>query len=177
MIRALALVFCVATLPASADPGTARYSDKLLSLTQGVFCEVESSESVEAPGTVAGRIELYDEVPEFQWLSTRVPAVLGLSFGIKTQTDGRLLQGVVITLTHPPFKDSGATEQRYVTSMGGTGVSINAYTFDLPEEMVQGTWTFTATQGGREIYKASFDVVSPLQEPEIAGSCGFAAIS
>lgn len=176
MLRLLALL--ALTSPAFAESATARFDSGLLSLTQGVFCEVDSIGAIDAPGTVAGKIELYDSVPEFQWLSARVPAVQGLSFGIRTNTrNGLLLDGVVITLTHPAFTVSGATRQTYVTALGGPGPSINAYTFDVSEEMVQGTWTFTAEQNGREIYQAKFEVVSPLAEPEIANSCGFTPMS
>lgn len=176
MRHILALLLLIS--PAFAEPATTRFDSALISLTQGVFCEVPSVGSIPAPGTVAGKIDLYDAIPDFQWNSARVPAVLGLSFGIKTQTgDGQLLQGVVITLTHPAFRDTGATQQTYVTALGGSGPSINAYTFDLPEEMVQGTWTFTATLDGREVYQAAFEVVSPREEPQIASSCGVAPMS
>ncbi|WP_422827148.1 DUF3859 domain-containing protein [Thalassococcus sp. BH17M4-6] len=165
-------------VPAWAVSATPQFDARLITLTQGIFCEVESSDSVAAPGTVAGKIDLYDYVPEFQWIGGRVPAVMGLSFGLRSVTvSDQPLQGVVISLTHPPFRGSGATQQSYVTSLGGPGPSINAYTFDLPEELVTGTWTFTANHNGREVYRASFEVVPPQAEPEIANSCGGAPMS
>ncbi|WP_372837190.1 DUF3859 domain-containing protein [Puniceibacterium confluentis] len=48
---------------------------------------------------------------------------------------------------------------------------MNAYTFDLPEELVPGTWTFTASQNGRELYRAQFTVVPSSQAPQIASGC------
>lgn len=180
MLRALLLSLLCLTVPVSAmaESAAKNMSPLIASLTQGVYCEVPSVGSMQAPGTIAGRIDLYDTTPEFQWLSTRVPAVLGLSFGIRTQTlGGQMLGGVVITLTHPPMGARGTTSQSYVTQLGGNGPSINAYTFDLPEEMVTGTWTFTASQDGREVYSASFEVVPPMAEPQIANSCGFAPMS
>lgn len=151
----------------------ARYDADRFAITQGVFCEVPSSGRVEAPGTVAGHIELFAETPEFQWLTNVVPAVPGLSFGVKTEArDGMVYDGVVLTLTHPQFTESGATAQSYVTMLGGASTSINAYTFDTPEELATGTWSFTATRNGEMLYSALFEVVEPAAAPEIASACG-----
>lgn len=147
-------------------------------LEQGVFCDQPNVGSVDAPDTVAGVVELFAETPEFQWFTKQVPAVPGISFGIRTRAlDGAYYPGVTITLTHPPFAESGATRQSYVSQLGGDGVSINAYTFDEPEEMARGTWTFTATQAGRVLYRAEFEVVSPAAQPHIAAACNMALTS
>ncbi len=143
-----------------------------MTVTQGIFCEIDSVATMEAPGTAAGHIELYDRTPEFQWLGSVVPTVPGLSFGVRVDTEGALSFGdTVITLTHPPLKGTDITEQTYVTTLGGDGPSVNAYTFDLPEELVTGVWTFTASQNGRELYRAQFNVVPASQAPQIAAGC------
>lgn len=152
--------------PEGTDPG-------LFEITQGVFCEVPSSGRIEAPGTVAGHIELFSETPDFEWETSVVPAVLGLSFGVKTKArDGMVYDGVVLTLTHPQFAASGATAQSYVTMLGGASTSINAYTFDTGEELATGTWSFTATRNGELLYSALFEVVPAAAAPEIAAACG-----
>ncbi|MFD1341962.1 DUF3859 domain-containing protein [Litorisediminicola beolgyonensis] len=167
----LALLFACLATPLLA--GSVTYDPSRFILEQGVFCEVPTTGSLPAPGTAAGQIELFDEVPEFQWHTARLPAVPGLSFGIRSEaTDGLNYPGVVLTLTHPPFSESGVTRQSYVTALGGFGLSINAYTFDLEEELVTGTWVFTATAGDTELYRATFEVVPPALMPEIAAACG-----
>lgn len=172
------LLLCLLPVPVAAESATAQFDSSRVSLTQGIFCEIVSTGSMPAPDTAAGHVELYDRTPEFQWLGTRVPAVLGLSFGVRTEVlNGTFLPDVTITLTHPPLRGTDITTQQYTTIIGGAGPSINAYTFDLPKEMVTGTWTFSATQQGREIYTASFDVVPPAAEPQIANSCGAAPMS
>lgn len=172
------LILFLAAGPALAEPGTARYDAKLFELNQGIFCEVPTTGSAPAPGTVAGQIELFETVPDFRWLGTRVPAVPGISFGVKTLAlNARLYAGVVLELSHPAFRDSGATHQSYVTALGGADTSINAYTFDNSEELVTGTWTFTARQGEEVLYSARFQVVPPAAEPEIAAACGGMPIS
>ncbi|MDU8911725.1 DUF3859 domain-containing protein [Aestuariicoccus sp. MJ-SS9] len=160
-------------LPAAALAAPAEFDPARVDVTQGAFCEVPSVESRDAPDTAAGKIDLYASTPEFMWLTARVPAVHGITFGVRTRIlDGRILNGAVVTLTHPPFKGTGVTRQSYLTSIGGGGVSINAYTFDLPEELVTGTWRFEVSHQGRTVYTAAFEVVPARAMPEIAGACG-----
>ncbi|ETX14018.1 hypothetical protein OCH239_05735 [Roseivivax halodurans JCM 10272] len=175
MLRSV-LALLLVSGPALAE--TAQYDPDRFEVTQGVFCEVPSSGRIEAPGTVAGHIELFAESPEFEWLTNVVPAVNGLSFGVKTEAlDGMVYDGVVLTLTHPQFAESGATAQSYVTMLGGASSSINAYTFDTKEELATGTWSFTATRNGDILYSALFEVVPPEAAPEIASACGGLPIS
>ncbi|SNR46364.1 DUF3859 domain-containing protein [Puniceibacterium sediminis] len=165
------LSLALTTLPVCATAQTSSAPPQI-TVTQGIFCEIVSVATMDAPGTAAGQIELYDHTPEFQWLGSTVPTVPGLSFGVRVDTQGGLsFGGTVITLTHPPLTGTDITEQSYVTTLGGEGPSVNAYTFDLPQEMVTGTWTFTAQQNGRELYKVQFDVVPPSQVPQIALGC------
>ncbi|ETX31023.1 DUF3859 domain-containing protein [Roseivivax isoporae] len=178
-LRALILPLVLSAAAAGAQNAQqalqdgARYDPDLFELVRGVFCEVPSTGSVPAPGTVAGKIELFDAVPDFQWLTSVVPAVPGISFGVQTLArDGRIYDNVVMTLTHPAFRDSGASTQSYVTALGGSDTAINAYTFDTPEELATGTWTFTATRDDELIYSARFEVVPPAAAPEIASACG-----
>lgn len=164
--------FCL-TLTAPAAWASAEYDASSLWLEQGVFCAVPIVDEMPAPGTAAGKIELFEGVPEFQWVTNEVPAVENISFGIKTEAlDGRVYDNVILTLTHPEFRDSGINVQRYVTSLGGNGTSINAYSFDTLEEMEPGIWTFSATRDGELVYRASFRVVPPALSPEIAAACG-----
>lgn len=177
-MRLIALVLLPLGASVARAEAVADYDPYRFLLTQGVFCEVPTTGEIAAPGTVAGRIELFEEVPDFQWLTNVVPAVPGLSFGIRTEAlDGTVYDGVVLTLTHPAFSDSGATAQSYVTMLGGASTSINAYTFDTREELVTGTWSFTATRNGEMLYTAIFEVVPPDAVPEIAGACGGMPIS
>lgn len=158
-------------LPA-ASRAEVLYDPSRFGLEQGVFCDVPSVGELAAPGTAAGKIELFAEVPEFQWQTAVVPAVPNVSFGIKTEAlDGALYDDVILTLTHPPFTESGVNEQAYVTELGGFGTSINAYTFDTPEERVTGIWTFRAVRAGEVLYEARFTVVPRHMAPDIAATC------
>ncbi len=169
MIRFALALACLAA-PALAETGVV--VDPQLSISHGTFCAKITEGSVEAPDTVAGKIDLYERVPQIRWQGQLVPAHEVMSFGIVSKVpDGTVLDNVTITLTHPPFRESGATTQAYITSLGGSGSSINAYSFDFPEEMVLGTWTFEATQGDRLLYRVAFEVVNPRQLPDMVSGC------
>lgn len=171
-MRPALLCLSLAPLPAPLAAEVA-YDPARFAIELGVFCDVPSVGEVEAPGTAAGKIELFDAMPEFQWRTDVVPAVPDVSFGVKSSAiDGQLYDGVILSLEHPPFRESGHTRQAYVTELGGSSTSINAYTFDLPEERVPGLWIIRAEREGELLYEARFQVVPAELAPEIAAVCG-----
>lgn len=164
-------------LPVIADelPGA---RDPRISVAFGAFCQVASVDSVAAPDAHGEKIELLPNVPVIRWPGTRVPALPGVSFGVRSITaSGEVLSPVLIELFHPPFTASGRTEQRYVTTLGGAEPSINAYSFDSLEELVTGTWTLRAWHDGVLLYDVPFDVVPPEFAPGIGRDCAGEHIS
>lgn len=175
MKRCLALLVSSMLWTTSAFAELA-FDDNLISATAGVFCEIPSVRSEEAPGTDVGQIDILEQTPEFRWDTMQVPAHLGISFGVKTQTVTDVpLDNVVIRIKHPPFLETATTEQVYVSSIGEN--SFNAYTFDLPREMVPGNWILTAEWNDQILYKANFVVVPANMAPHIAGMCGGGLLS
>lgn len=143
-----------------------------LSVQFGAFCQQRSVGEMPAPDTAASKIDLLPETPDIRWITQVIPAMPGVSFGVRTQTpDDQAIYPVLIELTHPPFKNSGVTRQRYVTELGGAEPSINAYSFDLFEELVHGTWTFRAYHNGDILYEVPFEVVDPSFAPGIGRDC------
>jgi len=174
MMRMLpALLICLA-LPcaALADNETAQFDASRVSITYGAFCQVVSVGEVVAPDTLAQKIDLLPDTPEIRWPTNIIPATPGISFGVRTETaDGNVISPVMIEVTHPPFPGSGTTRQSYISSLGGDGPSMNAYSFDTPEELVTGTWTLRAWQDGAVLYEVAFEVVPPALRPDITGAC------
>lgn len=147
-----------------------------ITATAGVYCAIHAVGQSDAPGTDMGQIDLLPDIPTFEWDTMTVPAKLGISFGIITQAPEDTPYGeVIIKLTHPPFAETGTTEQIYTTEMVGPG--INAYSFDLPREVVTGDWTFTAIWQDEVMYKATFTVVPADIMPHIAYACGEGLLS
>jgi len=177
-MRLIAVLMLCFPLSANAQSSPATFDSSLIDLSYGVYCAVYTEGSKEAPGTAAGEIGLYTEVPNFEWLTNIVPAVPGMSFAVKTTVIGpQSLDPVIITLTHPPFEGLGTERQTYITSFDISGENINAYTFDLPYELETGEWVFEATYDGKQVYRVAFKVVDPALAPEIAGGCGGDIIS
>lgn len=160
-------------LPALAQSGPAYFDPDKVSVTYGVFCEVFTEGTKEAPGTEAGEINLYSEVPQFEWNTSIVPAMIGMTFGVKVEIlDGVDRGEVFMSVTHPPFGGSGRTEDIYITDFEVVNENINAFSFDFPYELQVGEWVFVASQDGKQIYRMEFKVVDPAVIPTIAGACG-----
>ena len=158
--------------PAAAADGHVNLGPRMAKIEAGIYCSENPENTQSAPDTEAGVISLYDEAPPFISDSPRVPAALGIGFGVRTLSkDSAGIDPVMMTVTHPPFGGSGTTRQSYVTSISGVGSSYSGYSFDVPEELAVGTWTFTATQGGEVLYTATFDVVPADLMPDVVEVC------
>lgn len=141
----------------------------------GVLCAQETGVTREAPDTVAGTTHVIDEAPPYVSTGRVVPAVLGIAFGVKAGIAGDLgFEGVVMTVTHPPFAGSGATEQSFTTYIGPeTDPGITFYQFDYGYELALGDWTMSAQLNGMTLYETTFTVVPPAALPELASVCGY----
>lgn len=170
---ALALGLTSSPMLAQTEIAPVIYDAARVEIEYGVYCEIPTIGSEAAPDTASGVVDILSEVPIFIWSTNQVPAYPGMSFGVKTtELTGTGLPFVTIRLTHPPFLESGVSEQTYSTSIAsGRDQSINAYTFDFPEEMVTGTWVLEASDAVGIIYRVEFEVVPAAELPQIAGNC------
>ena len=168
-------LFLLCLLATAAHAAPADMAGPLIgSLESGIICPPPSVGETIAPGTVAGITHLVDEDPPFVSLSDRVPAVIGIGFGVKAMTaDLSGVTDVTMTVTHPPMGRDRATQQSFQTRIDGTAPSLTFYQFDFAYELVQGRWQMEAVKDGVVLYRASFDVVAPKDAPELARACGF----
>lgn len=171
------VLFALCTLPATAlaqAPQPDTISPLLASVEAGVICAPDSMETREAPGTLAGTTHVIAEEPPFVAQTRRVPAVLGIGFGIKSVTaDINGLDGVLMTVTHPPMGDSGTTVQTFLTTVRGTDPSLTFYQFDFDYELLPGIWQLEASFGGEILSRTTFEVLPPEQVPELAEICNY----
>lgn len=167
------LVFApIAALAQSLPPDTV--SPLVASMEAGVICAPETTGELEAPGTIAGTTHLIAEEPPFIAVTRRVPAVLGVGFGIKSRSIAPTgLDGVLMTVTHPPMGDGGVTTQTFETVIRGNDPSLTFYQFDFDYELLPGVWQLQATLDDEVLYRASFEVLPPEMVPELAQACGF----
>jgi len=168
-------VFPVVALAQSTGPE--KVSALLASHEAGIICAPPTVGTAPAPDTVAGTTHLIDSEPTFVSTNRRVPAVVGIGFGIKALAlDINGIPGVTMTITHPPMGKAKATAQTFHTVISGQSPSLTFYQFDFDYELVEGTWQLEATQGGTVLYRTTFDVLPPEEVPELARICGFEEI-
>ena len=165
-------VFPVVALAQTTGPE--KVSALLASHEAGIICAPPTVGTASVPDTVAGTTHLIDVEPAFVSTNRRVPAVVGIGFGIKAQaSDVSGIPEVTMTITHPPMGKAKATVQTFQTVISGQTPSLTFYQFDFDYELVEGTWQMEATQGGVVIYRTTFVVLPPEQVPELARICGF----
>lgn len=180
MVAAMKHVVLIATLAlpglllAQTGPLPDVVAPVMRSVETGVICAPPSTGEVEAPGTVAGTTHLIAEEPPFVSTARRVPAVLGIGFGIKSQShDVNGISNVVMRITHPPMGNQGAQSQTFTSSVSGTDPSLTFYQFDFDYELLPGIWQMEASKDGEVLYRTTFEVVTPDRIPELAAVCGF----
>jgi hypothetical protein len=168
-------IFLFAMIPAAAFAQSPDMVSPLIANhASGVICAPPTKGTSPAPGTVAGTTHLIDVEPAFVSHSRRVPAVLGIGFGIKAlAVDISGIDDVLITISHPEMGDQKATAQSFGSLIRGTDPSLTFYQFDFDYELVTGIWQMEASRGTEILYRTTFEVVTPDQAPELATICGF----
>jgi hypothetical protein len=170
-------VLCPVVAFAQTGPQPDKISPVMESVEAGIICAPPSTGETEAPGTVAGTTHLISEEPPFVSTARRVPALLGIGFGIKSQTrDIAGLNDVVMTITHPPMGPTAAQTQTFTSTIRGTDPSLTFYQFDFDYELLPGIWQMQASKDGQILYRTTFEVLPPDQVPELAQVCGFAEL-
>lgn len=166
----LPLILISATFVCAEVPTSAAVA----SVEAGVLCPPEPVGSIPAPDTLAGQTHVIETEPEFAAITTRVPASIGVGFGIKSQSTAvEGINGVTMVVTHPPMGANSITNQSFLTRIGGDASSLTFYQFDYAYELVLGTWQFTAVSGDETLFSKAFEVVDPRLVPELAGLCGY----
>lgn len=149
-------------------------SKHLFSHEAGIICAPETVSTNPAPDTVAGVTNTIAVDPPFVSTARRVPAVLGIGFGIKAMSaDPDGLSPVTMTITHPAMGANKTKRQSFETIISGDDPSLTFYQFDFAYELLPGTWTMKASQGNKLLYRTTFLVLPPHKVPELAQVCGF----
>ena len=177
-MRILSLLFtlCIAlglSLPASAQQANnPRVSPLLADLVYGLYCAQDPERHDPAPETASGVINIVPVIPDFQFRQKLVPAEVGIGFGVLARAPlGVTFDPVTVTVTHPPYGDSGIEVEQWVTDIDA-GQNLMGFSFDHSHELVLGEWTFSATtQDGQELFHIAFEVVAPEFMPQVISTC------
>lgn len=146
--------------------------DAISELVYGIYCAEAPLWTEDAPETASGVINIVPEVPRIRFTQSIVPAALDIGFGVVSRTpDGVVHDPVTITVTHPPFPGSGIEVERWTTRLNDRDLNLTGFSFDTPEELVVGTWTFTAHADETELFHVTFEVVPPELATGVLAEC------
>ncbi|MFW5655593.1 MAG: DUF3859 domain-containing protein [Roseicyclus sp.] len=172
LLAALALTSGATAEQVGSDAAVRVDADQIAELVYGVYCAAEPVRTEDAPETASGVINIVPDIPEIRFAQRIVPAALDVGFGILSRApEGIVHDPVTITVTHPPFPDSGIEVERWITRLDDEGLSLTGFSFDVPQELVLGTWTFSAHAGETELFHVTFEVVPPDLARDVLAIC------
>lgn len=158
---------------AQDQQGNPRISPGIGELVYGIYCAQEPERRDPAPDTASGHLNIVPVIPEFQFRQKLVPAEIGIGFGVlATAAPGLIHDPVTVTVTHPPYPDTGIEVESWTSDIEDLGPSLMGFSFDTPNELLLGEWTFSATTAdGEELFHIAFEVVQPELMPQVISAC------
>ncbi len=155
-----------------APPPADIISRDVASVEAGLSCAFPVDGKTDAPGTVAGSVNVVRDPAGFMTKGRVVPAVLGFEFGVRARlADPMRSQVVTIVVTHPPIGPEGITKETWDTTLDGMESLLNSYRFEKTSELVTGRWAISAVAGSQTLYRVAYDVVDPASVPDLAQLC------
>lgn len=156
---------------ALATPGGADGHVPVHLLESGVICDIVLDGRREAPLTESGVLNLVRQDRHVDVVTTRVPARLGLSFGIRVRARAGAPQTARLVLSHPPMGGGRVRVQSWNVPLSPGDPAMSMFTFEKRYELVQGRWTFEMRAGNAVLARGRFDVVPDGTVPEVAAAC------
>jgi len=179
LLRAGLLACALPVAAAAQDLPNPFLSDAVETLIHGVYC-AEAPVSLEtAPDTAAGVVNIVPNLPEMRAVTTLVPAQIGVGFGVLvTAPEGGAIDPARITITHPPYPDSGIEVERWQTAIPEGEPGLIGFSFEVESELVTGPWVMLAEdESGAMLFRVAFEVVPPALLPDLAQGCSGAILS
>ena len=142
-----------------------------VAILPGVFCAPPEGGRAPAPDTVSGWVHVPDQPIEFLFPGlTTAPAQLGLGFGVTFTAPDAGDAAVTYVIDHPPMPPTGQTRQSWTSALRAGSGSI-FYQFDILDELLPGTWAFTALVGGTELFHVPFAIQPQTGTPDLTERC------
>ena len=140
----------------------------------GVFCTQDTGRQSPAPGSVAGHSNIVDGI-EMRAATPVVPVAQDLTFGFRAEIREDV-PDATMRIVHPPFRDSGATEQWFDKALLAGEDAHGLYSFDEDYEMVVGLWRFELWEGERVLATFEVRTVPASLAPHLVGLCAGEAL-
>ena len=163
-VKAALVALAVVSTAGAASAQDAPFNNPELTtgLRFGIVCYGDDATPVPAPDTITGFINERSEGGEIVTLTSVIPMIRGLSFGVRVELlDNIFLDGVTLTVIHPPQTDAGVTTESWTSNFEPNNTNGGAFTFEFPYEETPGAWTMEAHHNGELLYRVDFQVVEP----------------
>lgn len=161
---------CLTPLVALAGPAPLEF---------GVFCAQMDFDRQDAPGTLRGVVNIIPGGNEIRWPQTQVPAEIGVGFGVWYDMSTRDPGVIRTVVTHPPMGQDAIKQESWDSVFGFTNDDrrYSGFSFEYPDELVQGRWSFRIFYGDALIAEQIFWVVPPETHPDIVSTCSTTELS
>ena len=158
----MGLAACAASAP---EPGRPVIPSAQV-VEAGVFTIGAPLGRVTAPNTGTGSVGVVDPLrdPVLQSPTRRIPARLGIRFGLRFRVDSRggaSILRVRVRVLHPPLVGRDGVSRTVDEWDMDVNAGLPRYTgwaFDEPDELVAGRWTFQILLDGALLIEEPFDV-------------------
>ena len=143
-MKSLCVLCLVLLVAASGCVGAQINTDKVTDadLLEYGLCSINVKDTTALETTATGKYNVAKGTT-FYKKTTKIPALLGSTFGIKYVVNGEP-EGKEVNLklkvTHPPIKGKTLSKATVIARLGIWRADF--YTFDEPYELVTGNWTF-----------------------------------
>ncbi len=174
-----AVMLCGAgALSALAQEG--REASELILESYGVYCGMEGpSSKVAAPGTVLGYIQVTDADAQATVVTTRVPAAMGIAFGVALRVaPDQSGFSAEFRVTHPTATPGARITERWISRFSPNEPTLNRFRFEFAEELNIGLWVMEVYHEEALLFRQAFEVVPQDAAADILAQCaGFAPVS
>jgi hypothetical protein len=165
LILALGLLFCAGTATAG-EPAPPTTSADLANFSVGVLCSPRVADRALAPNTQLGYTNVVAAPRKIGFAQQRVPATLGVSFGVMF-TPTHALAGV----RNETYRPGATKPDVYYSDIEAKPGRYRGFAFEFPEELIPGLWRMESWLGDKLLYRVDFQVVPETSLPEIQAQC------
>ncbi len=164
--RAAILVLGLLAQPLWAEPAPPITDPAITVVDLGIYCRPTLAGTEEAPSTSLGYINLFAEQPVIKHRQQRVPAALGVSFGVII-----LSTEDFIGARMESWKPGASGPEVWYSDILANEERARGFTFDFDSELIPGLWRMEAWDGDRRLYSVEFEVVPPSALPGDLSDC------
>lgn len=165
LLLVLGMLWCACPAVAS-EPAPPTTSPDFSTFSVGVLCSPREADRAAAPDTRLGYTTVVAAPRKIGFAQQRVPAALGVSFGVMF-TPTHALSGV----RNETYRPGSSRPDVYYSDIDAKPGRYRGFAFEFQDELVPGLWRLESWQGDKLLYRVEFQVVPEAALPEIQAQC------